>query len=92
MAEDLDRCLTFDPFPEAHGSHLRTRNPIESIFATLRLRTNASQRFQRTKSGVRLVYPVLARRKRSWRRLKSAPLCATVPLPQSPGRRPTDVA
>ena len=51
LENDLDRCLPFHPFPEAHGSHLRTTNGIESVFCPVRLRTNAAKRFKKTKSG-----------------------------------------
>jgi len=81
LADDLDRCLTFYRFPEAHWSHLRTTNPIESVFATVRLRTNAAKRFKKTRSGVWLMHQVLERLSQRWRRLKSAHLCPTVPLP-----------
>ncbi|MBN2560477.1 MAG: transposase [Phycisphaerae bacterium] len=33
LADDLDRCLTFYQSPEAHWSHLRTTNPVESPFS-----------------------------------------------------------
>jgi len=81
LAEDLDRCLTFYRFPEAHWSHLRTTNVVESPFAGVRLRTNAAKRFKKTRSGVCLVHQVLLRLSQTWRRLKSAHLCSTVPLP-----------
>jgi transposase-like protein len=55
LEDDLDRCLTFYRFPEAHWSHLRTSNVVESPFASVRLRTNAAKRFKKTKSGVYLV-------------------------------------
>ena len=55
LEDDLDRCLTIYAFPEAHWIHLRTTNPIESIFATVRLRANAAKRFKKTKSGVCLM-------------------------------------
>jgi transposase-like protein len=83
LEEDLDRCLTFYAFPEAHWIHLRTTNPIESIFATVRLRTNAAKRFKKTKSGVCLMHQVIERLSKGWRRLRSAHLCPTVPLPSS---------
>ena len=83
LEDDLDRCLTFYQFPEAHWSHLRTTNVIESPFASVRLRTNAAKRFKKTKSGVCLVHQVLQRLSQNWRRLKSAHLCATVPLPEA---------
>ena len=82
LEEDLDRCLTFYRFPEAHWPHLRTTNVIESPFASVRLRTNAAKRFKKTKSGVYLMHEVMKRLEPRWRRLKSAPLCATVPLPE----------
>jgi transposase-like protein len=85
LADDLDRCLTFYQVPEAHWSHLRTRNPIESIFAPVRLRTNAARRFKRTQSGVRLVYQVIVRLQSRWRRLKSAHYVPGPPCP-GPGR------
>lgn len=92
LAEDLDRCLTFYQFPQAHWSHLRTTNPIESIFAPVRLRTNAAKRLKRTQSGVRLVYQVIVRLQSRWRRLKSAHLCSKVPLPQPKARRKVSAA
>lgn len=92
LERDLDACLTFFRFPEAHWVHLRTSNPIESIFASVRLRTNAAKRFKKTKSGVYLVYQVITRLRRNWRRLKSAHLCGRVPLPQAAGRAKPDAA
>lgn len=83
LEDDLDRCLTFYRFPEAHWSHLRTSNVIESPFASVRLRTNAAKRFKKTKSGVCLVHQVMMRLSRNWRHLKSAHLCGTVKLPET---------
>jgi len=87
LEDDLDRCLTFYRFPEAHRSHLRTTNVIESPFASVRLRTNAAKRFKKTRSGVCLVHEVLLRLQRNWRRLKSAHLCGTIALPEA-GKNP----
>jgi len=89
---DLDRCLTFYQFPEAHWPHLRTSNVVESPFASVRLRTNAAKRFKKTKSGVYLVHQVMLRLEQSWRRLVSAHLCGTVPLPGSTAKQETDAA
>ena len=44
---DWERMVTFYDFPEAHGKHLRTTNPVESPFASVRLRTNAGNRYKR---------------------------------------------
>lgn len=83
LADDLDRGLTFYQFPEAHWSHLRTTNVIESPFAGVRLRTNAAKRFKKTKSGVSLVHQVLLRLSPNWRHLKAAHLCGQGPLPET---------
>jgi len=92
LEDDLDRCLTFYKFPEAHWLHLRTSNVIESPFASVRLRTNAAKRFKKTKSGVYLVHQVMLRLEQRWRRLISAHLCGTVPLPEPNARTKTDAA
>jgi len=92
MEDDLDRCLTFYRFPGSHWSHLRTTNVIESPFASVRLRTNAAKRFKKTKSGVYLVFEVLLRLQRNWRRLKSAHLCGTIPLPTAKKKRKAHAA
>jgi transposase-like protein len=42
----LERLLTFHAFPTEHARHLRTTNPIESPFASVKLRTNAARRFR----------------------------------------------
>src|SRR5256885_17000854 len=43
LAKDRDALLAFYDFPAAHWIHLRTTNPIESTFATVRLRTVKSR-------------------------------------------------
>jgi transposase-like protein len=92
LEDDLDRCLTFYQFPEGHWSHLRTTNVIESPFASVRLRTNAAKRFKKTKSGVHLVFEVMMRLQRNWRRLKSAHLCGTISIPTAAKKRKAHAA
>jgi putative transposase len=92
LADALDRCLTFYQFPEVHWPHLRTTNGVESPFASVRLRTNAAKCFKKTKSGVCWVHPVMMRLQQNWRRLKSAPLCGTVPLPQPKAKTKSNAA
>jgi len=88
LEDDLDRCLTFYALPEAHWSHLRTSNVVESPFAGVRLRTNAAKRFKKTKSGVCMVHQVLLRLSQNWHRLNSAQLCSQVELPGAPAASP----
>ena len=56
LLDDLDRMLTFYDFPEEHWRHVRTTNPIESPFASIRLRTNAMKRMRTVRSGVYLIF------------------------------------
>jgi len=92
LSNDLDRCLAFYRFPRMHWQHLRTSNVVESPFASVRLRTNAAKRFKKTKSGVCLVHQVMMRLQQNWRRLKSAHLCPTVPLPEAKEKAQTSAA
>lgn len=72
LVKDLDELLTFYAFPAEHWTHLRTTNPIESTFATVRLR------HQRTKgSGSRvaclaMVFKLMQAAQKHWRRLNGA--------------------
>src|SRR5215210_2256156 len=43
LAKDRDSLLTFYDFPAEHWLHIRTTNPIESTFATVRLRTSKTR-------------------------------------------------
>ena len=63
----LERLLTFYEFPGEHARHLRTTNPIESVFATIRLRTKPMKRFRTINSGVHLVFKLIERAKTGWR-------------------------
>ncbi len=43
IADDVDVLLTFYVYPAEHWIHLRTTNPIESTFATVRLRQRVTK-------------------------------------------------
>jgi transposase-like protein len=43
ITDDLDQLLSFYDFPAEHWIHLKTSNPIESTFATVRLRTKVTK-------------------------------------------------
>ena len=58
----------------------------------LKTHRGAAKRFKKTKSGVYLVHQVMLRLEQSWRRLISAHLCGTVPLPGSQTETRTDAA
>ena len=59
--------VAFYDFPEEHWVHLRTSNPIESIFAGVRLRTNASKRLRVPENALYLVFKLVLRLSLNWR-------------------------
>ena len=61
--------MRFYQFPKEHWVHLRTSNPIESIFAGVRLRTNAAKRLQTRESALYLVFKLVQRLSANWRTL-----------------------
>lgn len=78
VLRDLDDFLTFYDFPQEHWQHLRTSNPIESIFAGVRLRTNVTKRLPNRENALYLVYKVVERLSRNWRRITGSNLCQLV--------------
>lgn len=83
LLEALPRLLTFFDFPLEHARHLRTTNVIESVFATVRLRTNAAKRFRTARSGVHLVFKLLERCEKGWLRISHPEKLKEVSVPQA---------
>jgi putative transposase len=81
LLDDLERMLSYYDFPEEHWRHLRTTNPIESVFAAVRLRTNAMKRLRSARSGVHLIFQLLKRQESKWQRLSYPEKLRTVKLP-----------
>jgi len=69
LRDDLDRMMSYYRFPQASWKSLRTTNVIESVFAPVRLRTNAAKRFRTGRSVTYLVYALITRLAKSWRRI-----------------------
>jgi transposase-like protein len=61
--------VTFYHYPREHWIHLRTTNPLESIFSGVRLRTNAAKRLRRRDNALYLVFKIVERLSRHWRPL-----------------------
>ncbi len=66
---DWDDFVTFYHYPEEHWIHLRTTNPLESIFRRARLRTDAARRVRRQDNALYLVFKIVERLSRNWRTL-----------------------
>jgi transposase-like protein len=62
--------LAFYDFPAQHWQHIRTTNPIESTFATIRLRTKKTRNCVSAKSGLSLVHQLAMSAQKRWRRLR----------------------
>lgn len=70
LEKDKKHLFTFYDFPSVHWKHIRTTNVIESVFATVRLRTDKT-RGQGTHTTVLLmVYKLLEQASQRWHRLK----------------------
>ena len=79
----LERLLTFHAFPTEHARHLRTTNPIESPFASVKLRTNAARRFRTPHSALHLLFKLLERSEIGWQRLTCPEKLKEVILPNN---------
>lgn len=75
---DWERMVTFYRFPKKHWKHLRTSNPVESPFATLRLRTNAAKRFKKVDNATAVIWKMLLVAERSFRSLDAPELLEDV--------------
>jgi transposase-like protein len=69
LTKDRDRLLTFYDVPAEHWKHVRSTNPIESTFATVRLRTTKTKGCLSRKTALAMVFKLLLSAKRKWRKL-----------------------
>jgi len=70
LTKDRDVLLAFFDFPAEHWDHLRTSNPIESVFATVRHRTVRTKGALSPKTARLMVFKLVIAASRTWRRLK----------------------
>ena len=78
LTKDRERLLTFYDFPAEHWKHVRTTNPIESTFATVRLRTDKTKGCLSRQTALAMVYRLAKSAERSWRRLDGSERLAQV--------------
>jgi transposase-like protein len=69
LAKDRQALLAFYDFPAEHWKHLRTSNPIESTFATVRHRTIRSKGCLSNKTALAMVFKLVDAAQKNWRRL-----------------------
>ncbi len=69
LAKDRDVLITFYDFPAEHWKHIRTTNPIESTFATVRLRTTKTKGCLSRMTALTMVFKLCQSASKKWRRL-----------------------
>ena len=78
LEKDRDTLLTFYDFPAEHWRHLRTSNPIESTFATVRLRTKKTKGLGSRAACLAMVFKLTQAAQKRWRALNGSKLVADV--------------
>jgi putative transposase len=70
LVKDREALLTFFDFPAEHWDHLRSSNPVESVFATVRHRTVRTKGALSQETAKLMVFKLVMAAARTWRRLK----------------------
>jgi transposase-like protein len=78
LVKDRNVLLTFYDFPAQHWVHLRTTNPIESAFATVRARTRVTKGAGARRRGLVMAYKLLDAAQDRWRKVNSPELVIQV--------------
>jgi putative transposase len=78
IVDDLDVLTAFYDYPAEHWIHLRTANPIESTFATVRLRTRVTKGPGSRAAGVAMAFKLIESAQARWRAVNAPHLVALV--------------
>lgn len=78
LKKDKERLFTFYDFPAMHWQHIRTTNPIESTFATVRHRSQKTKGCGSRAATLSMVYKLGISAEKSWRKLKGHELISKV--------------
>jgi putative transposase len=78
LAKDREVLLTFYNFPAEHWKHIRTTNPIESTFATVRLRTNKVKSCFSSRTVVTMAFKLCRCAEKRWQKIKGVDKLAKV--------------
>jgi transposase-like protein len=78
IVDDADVLLEFYKYPAEHWVHLRTTNPIESTFATVRLRTKVTKGPGSRAAGIAMAYKLIDAAQARWRAVNAPHLVALV--------------
>jgi transposase-like protein len=78
LSQDKETLFTFYTFPASHWRHLRTTNPIESTFGTVRHRTRQTKGCGSRKATLMMVYKLATEAEKKWQRLHGCKLLEKV--------------
>jgi putative transposase len=78
ICDDAEQLLTFFDFPAEHWQHLKTSNPIESTFSSVRLRTRVTKGPGSKAQGLAMAFKLLASAQDRWRAVNGPHLVALV--------------
>ena len=78
LLRDQDELLTFFGFPAEHWIHLRTTNPIESAFSTVKARTKRTKGAGSRQAGLAMAFKLLLGAQKRWRKITAPHLVALV--------------
>jgi transposase-like protein len=78
LEKDREELLAFYDFPAEHWVHIRTSNPIESTFATVRLRTARSRNCGSRETTLAMVFKLVQSAEKRWKRIKGFNLIGEV--------------
>jgi putative transposase len=78
LDKDREELLSFYDFPAEHWRHLRTTNPIESVFATVRLRTTKTKGCGTRTATLTMAYKLMESASKRWKLLNGAQLIEDV--------------
>ena len=76
IADDLNVLLTFYDYPAPHWAHLRTANPTESTFATVRRRTSVTKGPGSRAPGLAVAFKLIEAAQTRWRKVNAPHLVA----------------
>ena len=72
LTKDKDSLFSFYDFPAMHWTHIRTTNPIESTFATVRLRTKRTKGMGTRKATLSMVWKLCQEAEKKWYKLRGS--------------------
>ena len=78
IVDDAEELLAFYDFPAEHWIHLKTTNPIESTFATVRLRTRVTKGPGSSAAGLAMAFKLIEAAQDRWRAVNGPHLVALV--------------